>query len=453
MRPAGLKNQSQDKGRVSMAIYHIDISTGSKAREQSALAKANYILREGKYKPGLEKREGKAGSREAPAFFDFGNMPSWALKPQDYWRAADNHERANGRLYVQVEVALPVEFNFDQKKQLSYAFTQALAGKEKLPYTYALHDDIKNPHLHLIISERQDDGYHRTSESWFRRANTKNPSKGGAKKTETLRDTNFLPATRELWANLMNAALERAGIEASVSHRSLEAQRINREAQIHEGRNYARKQENQEIKARNAERAELEILIPHLDAQLAAKLTAKKAEEKRKKKQEAERAAVEAAQNAEADRLAAEARRAAEQKRLQEETFNVKLIVKHEINIDKITPHETSKITTPNEALPGAIIKSSNVNHDTHTDVKHDKKEPTEPKVYLWDDPETGKYEALTQEQIDKRKAELAAKAAKRAEASEGKTVPGRQPKIPAPIRARELEPEPETDVEINIDI
>ena len=56
------------------------------------------------------------------------------------------------------------------------------AGGERLPYTLAVHRGHgENPHAHLMISERANDGIERSREQWFRRYNAKAPEKGGAK--------------------------------------------------------------------------------------------------------------------------------------------------------------------------------------------------------------------------------------------------------------------------------
>ena len=67
-------------------------------RLRSAAAKADYIEREGRYEQDREELE----HRESD------HMPEWAEEaPRSYWEAADEHERANGRLYREVQFALP----------------------------------------------------------------------------------------------------------------------------------------------------------------------------------------------------------------------------------------------------------------------------------------------------------------------------------------------------------
>ena len=198
-----------------MAIYHLNVKTGSRIGGQSALAKADYIEREGKY----------AKDAEDLAYRESGNMPGWAEDdPRQYWAAADEHERANGRLFVQVEFALPRELDDRQQREVASSFAADLTGGERLPYTLAIHRGGVNPHAHLMISERGLDGHDRDAATWFKRANTKDPEKGGAKKTSTLSSREWLEETRERWADRANEALERAGRPERINEASLENQ-------------------------------------------------------------------------------------------------------------------------------------------------------------------------------------------------------------------------------------
>ena len=156
-----------------MAIYHLNVKTGSRIGGQSALAKADYIEREGKY----------AKDAEDLAYRESGNMPGWAeADPRQYWAAADEHERANGRLFVQVEFALPRELDDRQQREVASSFAADLTGGERLPYTLAIHRGGVNPHAHLMISERGLDGHDRDAATWFKRANTKDPEKAGQRR-------------------------------------------------------------------------------------------------------------------------------------------------------------------------------------------------------------------------------------------------------------------------------
>ena len=195
-----------------MAIYHLSTSVGSRAGGQSASAKDDYIEREGRYdRDRLEVEH-----------VEHGHLPEWAEEdPHAYWEAADAHERANGRLYREVEFALPAELNEWERRDLAREFAQSLTSGERLPYTLAIHrGGGENPHCHLVISERANDGLARTAETWFKRYNGKDPERGGARKVSTS-SKEWLQSTREAWAEHANLALVRAGSEERIDHRSL----------------------------------------------------------------------------------------------------------------------------------------------------------------------------------------------------------------------------------------
>ena len=74
------------------------------------MAKSEYIEREGKY----ERQDDERAHRESD------NMPEWAEEnPRSYWEAADAHERANGRLFREVEFALPRELKEGEQIELA----------------------------------------------------------------------------------------------------------------------------------------------------------------------------------------------------------------------------------------------------------------------------------------------------------------------------------------------
>ena len=200
-----------------MAVYHLKMSVGARSGGQSASAKSDYIERDGRY-----DRE-----REELEYSESGNMPEWAQEdPKEYWSAADQYERANGRLYREVQFALPKELTEAERRDTAREFAQQLTGPEKLPYTLAIHrGDGENPHAHLMFSERANDGIDRSAETWFKRANTAEPERGGARKSRVAVPRTWLEQTREKWEQTANQALERAGRAERIDHRSLAERR------------------------------------------------------------------------------------------------------------------------------------------------------------------------------------------------------------------------------------
>ena len=205
-----------------MAVYHLKMSVGSRDGWQSASAKDAYIEREDRYaKQDPEECE----------HVEHGHMPAWAQDdPRTYWAAADDHERSNGRLYREVQFALPNELSPEARRDLARSFAEQLTDVQegKLPYTLAFHkgesakpDTPDNPHAHLMFSERAHDGIERSAEQWFKRHNPKSPEQGGAKKSRAAVPKEWLEQTRQAWEQKANQALEQAGREERIDGRSL----------------------------------------------------------------------------------------------------------------------------------------------------------------------------------------------------------------------------------------
>lgn len=213
-----------------MAIYHLNVKTISRGSGGSAGSSYDYLNRDGKY----------AKDKDEVLMMSSGNMPGWTKgQPGEYWRTADVYERANARLCKRVEFALPRELDQDAQKKLVADFARQLADTKDgpLPYSYAIHKGHGqgNPHCHLVVSERVNDGQARSREDWFKRANQVSPTNGGAKKTTALMPKEWLMETRASWQNQVNRALERAGYDARIDHRTLVAQGIDRAPGKHRG--------------------------------------------------------------------------------------------------------------------------------------------------------------------------------------------------------------------------
>jgi len=213
-----------------MASFHHSIKSGKKG---TAANHAAYIARQGKH-----------SHREDLLATGHGNMPAWAMdNPALFWKAGDKHERANGAVYREHEIALPAELTREQQQALVQDMIKTMTpGK---PYQFAMHaprsalEGKTNTHLHLMYSDRKQDGIERSPEQTFSRHNPKQPDRGGCKKESggknrlALRDE--LIQTRKTCAELQNAALKMAGHTARVDHRTLKEQGIDRTPEQHLG--------------------------------------------------------------------------------------------------------------------------------------------------------------------------------------------------------------------------
>jgi hypothetical protein len=220
--------------RSSGGCYHLSFRSGSRASRSCASAAHAYITRSEEYDDP---------DRDAAIYVESDHMPEWADEDEarEYWDAADVYERANGRLYVSADFALPRDLDPEDHVELAHAFAQELTERENLPYTLAIHagqdSDGRehNPHAHLMISERQNDGIARRREQWFRRANSASPNRGGAPKSRTFHGREWMEHARERWATLTNEMLARRGRDERVDHRSYERQGIDLEPGRHYG--------------------------------------------------------------------------------------------------------------------------------------------------------------------------------------------------------------------------
>ena len=210
-----------------MAIGRLSVKAGKPGRASSH---SQYIARSGPYEYLLE-REKSRGASEALEATRHGNMPTWAQdNPALFWQAADAHERKNGAPYREFEIALPRELTPEQRLDLVQAWVNQEIG-DRHPYQFAVHcplatDGGEQPHAHIMFSERRLDGIERDPEQFFKRANSKNPERGGCKKGwgerpgETLTKAERaeeMKRTRARWEAMCNAHLAQAGVDASIS--------------------------------------------------------------------------------------------------------------------------------------------------------------------------------------------------------------------------------------------
>jgi hypothetical protein len=168
-----------------MASRHFSFKSGKVGKGASH---AKYVAGTGKY----------ADRSDVLAVVD-ANLPKWAVDAADFFHAADQHERKNGRTYSEVEFAIPRECVDPVAFAKEYA--RQLLG-EKHPYRLAVHDKDaadggRNVHGHLMFTERKLDGHERTREQFFARANSTFPEKGGTAKDRQWNGKNVVQELRQ----------------------------------------------------------------------------------------------------------------------------------------------------------------------------------------------------------------------------------------------------------------
>jgi hypothetical protein len=182
--------------------------------------------------------------------------PAWARDRAKLWNAVEQAERRrDAQLSRQLILALPHELTDAQRKELVRDFVQREFVNRGMVADIALHapdreGDARNHHAHVMLTMRRFDGerFGNKERGW--------------------NDDGALRGWRYQWAQFQNRALERAGQQARVDHRSYADQGIDREPTQHLGK-WAHRMEkagkpsrigeqNRQVQARNAERAQRE---------------------------------------------------------------------------------------------------------------------------------------------------------------------------------------------------
>jgi len=235
-----------------MASYHLSVKSGKKG---CAKPHAYYIIRSGHH-----------GEKEDLVAHGHGNLPEWSEgSPAKFWTMADKHERSNGAVYREVEVALPNELSMEQNVELARCYARELAGVKV--YQFAVHSPTAafggcpQPHAHIMLSERMPDGIVRSSTQYFRRYNPMYPELGGCKKDNCGFSRAELAARtkslRKSWEETLNAALEHYGHDVRVSHLSRTERGLSPVAERHLGPARIRSMDAEAKAAVTAQRAAL----------------------------------------------------------------------------------------------------------------------------------------------------------------------------------------------------
>ena len=152
------------------------------------------------------------------------------------------------------EIALPRELSAAQRLELAADIRATFF--EQYPHVWAVHNPIdrtgaEHPHMHLMLSERrQVDQILRGPKLYFSQAAGphQDPATHGVLKVRSWQGPARLHEIRAGIAMLTNAALERAGLQSAVSHESLKARLLHREAAM-----YTRAAEKLQVEARREE--------------------------------------------------------------------------------------------------------------------------------------------------------------------------------------------------------
>lgn len=198
-----------------MAIYHLRATMISRSQGRSATAASAYRVAERieDRRTGLVFDYAARGGVDHTEILVPDHAPDWVFDRSELWnRVEESETRKNSQVAREVRVALPDELTHAQRVALVRDYVQTQFVDHGMVADIALHapgreGDERNHHAHILLTTREVD------------------ASGFTTKNRDWNKVEVLEGWREAWARDSNVALERAGIEDRVDHRTLVAQR------------------------------------------------------------------------------------------------------------------------------------------------------------------------------------------------------------------------------------
>lgn len=231
-----------------MASYHLAVKAISRSAGRSATGAAAY-------RAGVEITDERTGlvhdytRKQGVEHCELvlpGDAPEWVQDRAVLWNAAEAAERRkDAKVAREYEIALPAELSPVARRELARAFAHEVSARYGVAVDIAVHapgrdGDQRNHHAHLLTTTRRI-----------------GPEGLGEKTRELdVKGTSAaeIDQLRERWAVLQNQALERAGLEERVDHRSFERQGLDLEPTVHMGPAVSNMERKAEREAREAGR-------------------------------------------------------------------------------------------------------------------------------------------------------------------------------------------------------
>lgn len=241
-----------------MAIYHVSCSVKT-GPLQSAVAASAYISGEAIRRDldGTTKRYGRTERILDPGgIITPEHLPAGIVDRASLWNAVEALDGRRGQMCRSWNVALPRELEPEQQRELAKEFIQREFVDRGMIADWAIHSDAEgqNPHLHILTTMRPivqgQDGCWTfgakarsvTERDASGRAICIGRDRAGHKRyrkrklpTTDWNDKSTLVAIRAGWAALANRALQHAGSDARLDHRSYADQGIQRLPTVHMG--------------------------------------------------------------------------------------------------------------------------------------------------------------------------------------------------------------------------
>jgi hypothetical protein len=221
-----------------VAIYHCTTKTINRSSGRTAVAASAY-------RSGGKLKDERTGlthdftKKEGVAHSEIISNLGVPIDRSDLWNMAEQAEnRKDARTAREWVIALPDELDANDRKELARDFARNLVNKYGVVADLAIHEpskggDDRNHHAHIMLTTRKavlhGNDIKLTDKADIELSNAKRSKLGLGTTQEDIK------AVRQMWAEVANNALERAGQRQKIDHRSYADQNSQLQPTIHEG--------------------------------------------------------------------------------------------------------------------------------------------------------------------------------------------------------------------------
>jgi hypothetical protein len=242
-----------------MAIFHLTTKIHGLGSDPKLNALRSYAYRSGTkivdpvtarvYNFTSKQSEVALTETIAPTEF----IPDWMKDGVQLWGAVQTFEEDGGRrdaqIFREIECSLAIELGIDQWTTIIHRFIREQLTSKGIICSFSVHLKPGNPHVHIMTTLRDIEGgmFLNKNRDWNK--------------------VSFVRELRESWARHTNEALEAAGLDVRITHKSFADLGIEREASVHVGpahlgkrneaykaKREARKQHNDRARVINSQR-------------------------------------------------------------------------------------------------------------------------------------------------------------------------------------------------------
>ena len=222
-----------------MAIYHCSTKTVNRSSGRTAVASMAY-------RAGEKLKDERTGlthdftRKDGIAHSEVISNLDIQIDRSQLWNLAEKSEnRKDARTAREWVIALPDELDAEQRKDLAKAFAKSLVNRYDVVADLAIHEpskggNDKNHHAHIMLTTRKaeldpENNLILTVKAEIELSNAKRKTLNMGTTQEDIKQI------RATWADLANHALEQAGQQQKIDHRSYADQNNGLQATIHEG--------------------------------------------------------------------------------------------------------------------------------------------------------------------------------------------------------------------------